>query len=61
MKPPVTVLHLRASNFVGGPERQLLRLLRYDMGVRQMLAVFTGADGEGAALWKAAGAAREEE
>ncbi|HET9784490.1 MAG TPA: glycosyltransferase, partial [Terriglobales bacterium] len=57
MKPPVTVLHVRASNFVGGPERQLLRLLRYETGVRQMLAVFTGADGEGAELLEAARAA----
>src|SRR6185312_10661987 len=54
MNTPATVLHLRASNFVGGPERQLLRQLRYEMGIRQMLGVFTGAGGEGAELAQAA-------
>ncbi|HEY7837258.1 MAG TPA: glycosyltransferase [Terriglobales bacterium] len=54
MSTPPTVLHLRASNFVGGPERQLLRQLRYDLGIRQMLGVFTAAGGEGADLARAA-------
>ncbi|HEY7838445.1 MAG TPA: glycosyltransferase [Terriglobales bacterium] len=54
MNSPVTVLHLRASNFVGGPERQILRLLHYDLGVRQMLGVFTGSGGEGQDLLDAA-------
>lgn len=48
-----TVWHLRASNFVGGPERQILRYCSGDDRDTQRLAVFTGA-GEGEALLTAA-------
>jgi len=49
------VLHVRASRFVGGPERQILRYakLAEDAGAESTLASFVG-DGEGEALLGAA-------
>jgi succinoglycan biosynthesis protein ExoA len=39
---PIRILHLRASNFVGGPERQLLRYASYEYGdcVETILGTF---------------------
>jgi len=50
------VLHLRASNFVGGPERQVLRYAAFDRGgpLQVTLASFVGAD-EGREFLAAAG------
>ncbi len=59
-RPPRTVLHLRASNFVGGPERQILRYCTAAAGgPRQIVASFTrgdaaGGGGEGWAWLRAA-------
>ena len=56
-EPPVDVLHLRACNFVGGPERQLLRYAGYERNgkVRVALATFVDhREGEGEALITAA-------
>lgn len=46
--PSSTVLHLRASNFVGGPERQILRYCTEAAaaGPRQILASFTADHGK---------------
>ncbi|MGH9482752.1 MAG: glycosyltransferase, partial [Terriglobales bacterium] len=60
---PIDVLHLRACNFVGGPERQLLRYARHAQedgraGVRVALATFVDRkEGEGRKLLAAAEAA----
>ena len=60
------VLHLRASNFLGGPERQILRYCTGSapQGRRQLLASFTASaapdGGEGWALLEAAKAAGRE-
>ncbi len=45
MSKPFCVLHLRASNFVGGPERQILRYAEFDLGgpLQLTLASFVGA------------------
>lgn len=52
-----SVLHLRASNFFGGPERQILRYAA-GSGPRQLLATFVAPDQEeGKALLAAARAA----
>ncbi len=43
MPDPLRVLHLRASNFVGGPERQILSYCALESpGIHQSLAVFVG-------------------
>ena len=43
MPDAVRVLHLRASNFVGGPERQILSYCASTSpGIRQSLAIFVG-------------------
>ncbi len=55
----IDVLHLRASNFVGGPERQILRYADHERGGRLRVAVATFVDrseGEGKALLAAAAA-----
>lgn len=54
---PRSVLHIRASRFVGGPERQILRYatLTELAGVTSTVATFIG-DGEGEALLEAASA-----
>ncbi|MGH9394772.1 MAG: hypothetical protein ACRD1E_11430, partial [Terriglobales bacterium] len=63
MSVRTTVLHLRASNFVGGPERQILRYCaapRLAAEYRQLVASFTESDdqkGEGHA-WLAAARAQ---
>lgn len=61
---PIDVLHLRACNFVGGPERQILRYVRHGAaydgngGVRTALATFVDrTEGEGRDLLAAAAAA----
>ena len=44
MNQAVQILHLRASNFVGGPERQILRYASFERGgaLRTTLASFVG-------------------
>jgi len=59
MSGAITVLHLRACNFVGGPERQILRYCAAPSlagDYRQVLATFTAhpAEGEGHELLAAA-------
>jgi succinoglycan biosynthesis protein ExoA len=56
LNPSRRVLHIRASRFVGGPERQILRYAKLveDAGVHTTIATFVGF-GEGEALRRAAG------
>src|SRR4051812_17903347 len=56
MKGPVKVLHLRASPFLGGPERQILRYASLSFGtpVEQIVGSFVD-ETEGHEFLKAAG------
>lgn len=55
MSTPLRVLHLRASPFVGGPERQILRYVSFDFGpdVEQVIGSFVD-ESEGKSFLRAA-------